>query len=129
MDMVKNQLDGDHTREKEDQMRIHHHQKAWECPTIKGERSPKTVCNNLFFLKLLIFCAIGKRKREDSGQSKRGIDIYLMKQRHYTSPERDSESHDISHGRDKEPAGRRPYKRKGKESTRWKLHKKRKDYL
>ena len=37
-----------------------------------------------------------------------------MKQRHHMSLERDSESHDISHGRGKEPAGGRPYKRKGR---------------
>ena len=67
-----------------------------------------------FFLKLAILCVVGRRKREeDSDQSKRGIDMYPMKQRHHMSPERDSESHDISCGH-------------GKESTRWKPHKKRK---
>ena len=59
----------------------------------------------------MIFCAVGKRKREeDSGQSKKDIDICPLKRRHYTSPERDSESH----GHGKEPAGGRPYKRKGR---------------
>ena len=53
---------------------------------MKGERSPKIVCNDLFFLKLVILCAIGKRKREDSDQSQRNIDIYPMKQRHLMSP-------------------------------------------
>ena len=63
----------------------------------------------------MIFCAVGKRKREeDSEQSKKDIDIYPLKRRHHMSPERDSESHDISHGHGKEPAGGRPYKRKGR---------------
>ena len=60
----------------------------------------------------MIHCDIGKRKREDSDQSKR--DIYPMKKRHHMSPERYSKSHDISHGRGKEPARGRPYKRKGR---------------
>ena len=81
---------------------------------MKGERLSKTVCNDLFFLKLVILCVIGKRKREDSDQSKKDIDIYPMKQRQHMSPERDSKSHDISHGYGKEPAGGRPYKRKGR---------------
>ena len=63
----------------------------------------------------MILCAVGKRKREeDSDQSKKDIDIYPLKRRHHTSPERDSESHDISHRDDKEPARGRPYKRKGR---------------
>ena len=86
MSIVKIQLEGDITREK-DQM--------------KGEKSPKTVCNDLFFLKLVILCAVGKRKREDSDQSKRDIDMYPMKQRHHISPERDSKSLDISCGHGK----------------------------
>ena len=81
---------------------------------MKGERSPKTVCTDLFFLKLVILCVIEKRKREGSDQSKRDIDIYPMKQRYHMSPERDSKSHDISHGYGKEPAGGRPYMRKGR---------------
>ena len=61
----------------------------------------------------MILCAVGKRKREeDSDQSKKDIDIYPLKRRHHTSPERDSESHDISHRDDKEPARGRPYKKK-----------------
>ena len=58
---------------------------------------------------------VGKRKREvDSDQSKRDIDIYSLKRRHHTSPERDSESHNILYRYSKEPAGGRPYTRKGR---------------
>ena len=58
---------------------------------------------------------VGKRKRvEDSDQSKKDVDIYSLKRRHHTSPERDSESRDISHGHGKEPAGGKPYTRKGR---------------
>ena len=46
----------------------------------------------------MVLCVVGKRKREvDSGQSKKDVEIYPMKQRHHTSPDRDSESHDKLH--------------------------------
>ena len=61
----------------------------------------------------MVPCVVERRKRElDSDQSKRDIDIYPMKKRHHMG--KDSESHGISYGHGKEPAGGRPYKRKGR---------------
>ena len=63
---------------------------------IKGERSSKTICSDLFLLKFngTLCC---RKKKERRSQSKKDVEIYPMKQRHHTSPDRDSESHDKLH--------------------------------